>query len=101
MTFPVDFNRSLMRGKPIATSPRPSKTGTLQNAAEFTGGGAMVGVGEGVGVGVGVGEGVTTGVGVGVGDGVIEGVIDGVGVAGFTGPILCHTNFLFFFTHLN
>ena len=101
MTFPVDFNRSLMRGKPIATSPRPSKTGTLQNATEFTGGGVIVGVGEGVGVGVGVGvgagEGVTTGVGVGVGDG----VIDGVGVTGFIGPILCHTNFLFFFTHLN
>ena len=95
MTFPVDFNRSLMRGKPIATSPRPSKTGTLQNAAEFTGGGVIVGVGEGVGVGVG--EGVTTG----VGEGVATGIGVGVGEAGFTGPILCHTNFLFLFTHLN
>lgn len=95
LTLPVDFNRSLIRGKPIATSPRPSKTGTLQNATEFTGAGAIDGVGVGVGVGEidGVGEGVATGVGVGVGD--------GVGVTGFTGPILCHTNFLFFLTHLN
>ena len=47
-----------MRGKPIATSPRPSKTGTLQNAAEFTGAGAIDGVGVGVGELEGVGEGV-------------------------------------------
>ena len=86
-----------MRGKPIATSPRPSKTGTLQNATEFTGAdevvGDGVGVREGVDVGLGVGVGVATGVGVGVDD--------GVGITGFTGPILCHTNFLFFLTHLN
>ena len=99
MTFPVDFNRSLMRGKPIATSPRPSKTGILHFATELMGAGAIVAdeVGAGVGVGVGDGDGdgerVTTGVGIRVGD--------GVGVTGFTAPILCHTNFLFFFTHLN
>jgi len=86
-----------MRGKPIATSPRPSETGTLHDATEFTAGGAMVGVG----VDVGVGEGVDVDVGVGVATGVGVGVADGVGVTGFTGPILCHTNFLFFLTHLN
>ena len=84
-----------MRGKPIATSPRPSKTGTLQNATEFTGADEMVGDD------VGVGEGVDVDVGVGVATGVGVGVADGVGVTGFTGPILCHTNFLFFLTHLN
>jgi len=55
----------------------------------------------GVGVDVGVGEGVDVDVGVGVATGVGVGVADGVGVTGFTGPILCHTNFLFFLTHLN
>ena len=83
-----------MRGKPIATSPRPSKTGTLQNATELTGADEMVGDG------VGVGEGVDVGVGVGVATGVGVGVADGVDIAGFTGPILCHTNFVFFFMHL-
>ena len=84
-----------MRGKPIATSPRPSKTGILHFATELMGAGAIVAdeVGAGVGVGVGDGERVSTGVGVGVGD--------GVGEEGFTGPILCHTNFFFCLTHLN
>ena len=55
--------------------------------------GVIVGIGCTSCVRVGVGEGVATGIGVGVGD--------GVGTASFTEPIRCHTNFLFFLTHLN
>ena len=84
-----------MRGNPIATSPRPSDTGTLHFATELTGTGALVVVGVGVGVGVGEGELVGVAIGVGVRDGV------GDGTAGFAIPIRCQTNFLFLLTHLN
>lgn len=91
----MDFNRSLILGNPIATSPRPSKTGTLQLTVGKDGK-----VSDGVGVGVGVGVEVTDGDGVGIG--VTE--IDGIGVGAGSGLIdltLCQTVFLFFFTHLN
>ena len=94
-----------MRGNPIATSPRPSDTGTLHFATEFTGAGVLVVVGVGVGVGVEVGEGVGAGevvgvaIGIGVGVGVGESVGDGA--AGFAIPKRCQTNFLFLLTHLN
>ena len=89
-TLPIDFNRSLIRGKPIATSPRPSETGILQFNTERAGG-----------VGVGEGEEVAEGVGVIEGAGVDVGVAEGVDVAVFNFPVLCQINFLFFFTHLN
>ena len=88
-----------MRGNPIATSPRPSDTGTLHFATELTGTGALVVVGVGVGVGVGEGEVVGVAIGVGVGVGVGESVGDGA--AGFAIPKRCQTNFLFLLTHLN
>jgi hypothetical protein len=74
ITSPVDFNLSLTRGKPIATSPRPSKTGTLHFSVELVGkaGNSIVGVGLGIGSGVGVGDGEV------VGDGIDEG--EGIGV---------------------
>lgn len=83
-----------MRGNPIATSPRPSKTGTLQFAVASEGDAGKVsdGVGDEVGVGVGVGEIEIVGLGVGVGVGVGTVLVD---------LTLCHTSFLFFFTHLN
>lgn len=85
-----------MRGNPIATSPRPSKTGTLQFAVGSEGDAGKVsdglGAGVGDGVGVGVGEIEIVGLGVGVGAGVGTVLLD---------LTLCHTSFLFFFTHLN
>ncbi len=83
ITSPVDFNRSLIRGNPIATSPLPSKTGTLQLTVEL--------VGDEVGLALGVGD----GVGVGVGDAA------GIRVTGLAEATLCQVNFLFFNTHLN
>ncbi|MEN9516160.1 MAG: hypothetical protein RLZZ159_26 [Actinomycetota bacterium] len=99
ITSPVDFNRSEILGNPIATSPRPSNTGTLQLAVGSDGSadkvtdGLGVGVTEGDGVGVGVGVGVTEGDGVGVGVGVGAG-------SGLIDLTFCQTSFLFFFTHL-
>lgn len=87
-----------MRGNPIATSPRPSKTGTLQFAVGSEGDACKVSDG----LGAGVGDGVGVGVGVGVGEIEIVGLGVGVGVGSVLVDLtLCHTSFLFFFTHLN
>ena len=68
-----------MRGNPIATSPRPSKTGTLQFAVGSEGDAGKVSDG--------LGAGVDDGVGVGVGVGEIE--IVGLGVAWELESVLC------------
>ncbi len=91
-----------MRGNPIATSPLPSNTGTLQFTvgSEGRAGGVADGVGVGVGlnIGVGVNDVVGVGVGVGIGVGVGAGVGGGSGVINLT---FCQTSLLFFFIHLN